>query len=128
MVIIYSPKAIKTIVEMVMFLFGKCSNSIWKKIYKKKIGIVTEDNHSVSFANIEMHFIIELISGKLQRAKLFRQYINDIFFVSFGFSNTKTIETPFTNIFQKILDSDVSRGEQQTNWSRCRIFRCILPN
>ena len=33
-------------------------------------------------------------------SQLFRQYINDIFFISFGFSNTKSIQTALTNIFQ----------------------------
>ena len=47
-----------------------------------------------------MHFIIEQISGNFKRTELFRRYIDDIFFISFGFSNIKSIQTALTNIFQ----------------------------
>ena len=49
-----------------------------------------------------MHFIMEQISGNLKQTELFRQYIDDIFFISFGFNNTiyKYIQTALTNTFQ----------------------------
>ena len=81
-------------------LFGKCYYSIRKKIYKQKTGIVTGDNHSFSLVNIVMHFITKQISGNVKWTELFRRYIDDIFFISFGFSNTKSIQTALTNIFQ----------------------------
>ena len=96
----YSQKAIKSIVEMVMFCLENVITQFGKKFYKQKTGIVTGDNHSVSLANIVMHFIIEQISGNLKRTELFRRYIDDIFFISFGFNNTKSIQTALTNIFQ----------------------------
>ena len=71
-----------------------------KKFYKQKIGRVTGDDYSVSLADIVMHFIIEQISENLKRTELFRQYFDDIFFISFGFSNSKSIQTALTNIFQ----------------------------
>ena len=47
-----------------------------------------------------MNFIIEQISNDLKRTELFRRYIDDIFFISFGFNNTKSIQTALINIFQ----------------------------
>ena len=85
---------------MVMFFWKMLLLNSEKNFYKQKIGIVTGDNHFVSLTNIVMHFIIEQISGNLKRTELFRRYIDDIFFISFGFSNTKSIQTALTNIFQ----------------------------
>ena len=96
----FSQKAIKSIVKMVMFCLENVITQFGKKFYKQKTGIVAGDNHSISLANIVMHFIIEQIRGNLKRTELFRRYIDDIFFISFGFSNTKSIQTGLTNIFQ----------------------------
>ena len=85
---------------MAMFCLENVITQFGKKFHKQKTGVVTGDEHSVSLANIVMHFIIEQISGNLKRTELFTQYIDDIFFISFGFSNTKSIQTALTNLFQ----------------------------
>ena len=95
----YSQKAIKSIVEMVMFCLENIITQFGKKFYKQKTCLVTGDNYSVSLAKIVMHFIVEQISGNLKRTELFGRYIDDIFFISFGFSNTKSIQTALINIF-----------------------------
>ena len=50
---------------------------------------VTGDNHSVSFANITMHFIIQFIASDLKKIALFKRFIEDIIFFSIG--NNQTI-------------------------------------
>ena len=117
----YSQKAIISIVEMVMFCLENVITQFGKKFYKQKTGIVTGDNHSVSLANIVMHFIIEQISGNLKRTELFRRYIDDIFFISFGFNNTKSIQTALTNIFQ-------NNGLTQIVFAIFQIVFAILAN
>ena len=53
-------------------MFVNVITQFGKKFYKQKIGRVTGDNHSVSLADIVMHFIIEQISENLKRTELFR--------------------------------------------------------
>ena len=85
---------------MEMFCLENVITQFGKKFYKQKTGRVRGDNHSVSLANIVMHFIIEQISGSLKQIELFRRHIEDIFYISFEFSNTKFLETALINIFQ----------------------------
>ena len=114
---------------MMMLCLKNVITQFGKNFYKQKTGIVTGGNHSVSLANIVMHFIIEQISGNFKRAELFRRHIDDIFFISFGFSNTKSIQYfSLNNIFQNNGLTLAFREETTSNWSRCRIFRCIPPN
>ena len=95
----YSQKATKTIVKMVMFCVENVITQLGEKFYKQKTGIVTGDYHSVFFANIVMHFVIEQISENLKRTEFFRQYIDGIFVISFATRDTKSVQTALTNIF-----------------------------
>ena len=85
---------------MLMFCFENVIIQFGEKFYKQKIGIITGDNRFLSLVNIVMHIIIEVISENLKQTELFRRYINNIFFISFGPSNTKSMQTALTNIFQ----------------------------
>ena len=47
-------------------------------LYKQRGGTVTGDNHSVSLANITVHYILQLIADISEQTELFRRYIDDI--------------------------------------------------
>ena len=78
-----------------------CLNSIiiqyTNKFYIQKQGIITGDNNSVSLANISMHFIMLKISNILNQAQLFKRFIDDIIWLSYGNALTEKIEQALTN-------------------------------
>ena len=78
-----------------------CLNSIiiqyTNKFYLQKQGIITGENNSVSFANISMHFIMLKISHILNQAQLFKRFIDDIIWLSYGNELTEKIEQALTN-------------------------------
>ena len=47
-------------------------------LYKQRGGIVTADNHSVSLANIIVHYILQPITDILEETELFRRFIDGI--------------------------------------------------
>ena len=65
-----------------------CLNSIiiqyTNKFYIQKQGIITGENNSVSLANISMHFIMLKISNILNQAQLFKRFIDNIIWLSYG--------------------------------------------
>ena len=71
MVRLYSQKATKTIVEMVMLCLENDITQFGEKFYKQKTGVMTGDNHSVSLINIVVHFIIEQICENFKPTELF---------------------------------------------------------
>jgi len=69
--------------------------------YVQKDGIVTGDNHSVSLANIAVHFVILPIARTLKKAELFKRFIDDIIWFSYGENATECIENALTAAFQE---------------------------
>ena len=51
-------------------------------MYIQKNGIITGDNHSVSLANIAVHYILQPIADVLNEAELFRRFIDGIIWIS----------------------------------------------
>ena len=49
--------------------------------YKQQHGIVTEENNSVTIANISLHFIIKQIK-EIKKTVIFRRYIDDIIYIA----------------------------------------------
>ena len=78
-----------------------CLNSIiiqyTNKFYIQKQDIITGDNNLVSLANILMHFIMLKISNILNQAQLFKKFIDDIIWLSYGNALTEKIEQAPTN-------------------------------
>jgi len=52
----------------------------------------TGNNHSVWLANIAAHYIIIKIAGELKTSELFKYFIGDIIWVSFGKQQTECIK------------------------------------
>jgi len=51
-------------------------------LYKQRGGTVTGDNHSVSLANITVHYILQPIADISEQTELFRRYIDDIVWIT----------------------------------------------
>ena len=71
------------------------------QFYRQSQGLVTEHNHSVSLANITMHFIIQSIASDLKKTVLFKRFIDDIIFLSIGNNQTIMIKQCLKTIFSK---------------------------
>ena len=52
-----------------------------EKFYKQTNRIITGDNHSVSLANIAMHFVLLPISETLNMTPIFKRFIDDIVWI-----------------------------------------------
>ena len=72
--------------------FGSC-------LYKQRGGIVTGDNHSVSLANITVHYILQLIADILEQTELFCRFIDDIVWIRDSESTNIGIRLALNTIF-----------------------------
>ena len=64
-------------------------------------GIITGDNHSVSLANITLHYILYPAANIINQAVLFKRFIDDIIWISHGLKITKYIKDTLLNVFDK---------------------------
>ena len=74
----YSAEARKIIVELNKIFLNNMVTQYGDQLYIQKNGIITGDNHSVSLANISVHYILHPIADVLNEAELFRRFIDDI--------------------------------------------------
>ena len=69
-------------------------------LYIQKNGIITGDNHSVSLANIAVHYILQPIGDVLNEAELFRRFIDDIIWISASEISNERIRQALTSAFE----------------------------
>jgi len=69
------------------------------QLYTQKNGIVTGDNHSVSLANIAVHYILQPIAGGLREAALFRRFIDDVIWIATSKLSNENIRQALTSAF-----------------------------
>ena len=78
----YSAQARKIIIELNKICLNNVVTQYGDQLYIQKNGIITIDNHSVSLANIAVHYILQPIADVLNEAELFRRFIDDIIWIS----------------------------------------------
>ena len=69
-------------------------------MYIQKNGIITGDNHSVSLANIAVHYILQPIADVLNEAEPFRRFIDDIIWISASDASNERIPQALTSAFE----------------------------
>jgi len=69
-------------------------------LYIQKNRIITADNHSVSLANIAVHYILQPIADVLNEAELFRRFIDDIIWISASEISNERIRQALTSAFE----------------------------
>ena len=62
-------------------------------------GIVTGDNHSVSIANITLHYVLLPFAKTINHSQIFKRFIDDIVWLSFGQNTTQTIKNAILTAF-----------------------------
>ena len=82
-------------------LRGKRNHLTQQTSANKKRGVVTDDNNSVSPANIMVHYVIQPISSTLNQAEIFKTFMYVIILISYGDHITFNIERTFSTAFKK---------------------------
>ena len=89
------------IVKLVMHTLGNVILKHQDQFYRQSQGLVTGGNHSVSLANITMHFIIQSIASDLKKTVLYKRFIDDIIFLSIGNNQTIMVKQCLKATFSK---------------------------
>ena len=98
----YADAAVKILVNIALFCLDKVIIQSTRIVsLLKKNGIVTGDNHSVSLANIALHYLILPISSTINQSVLFKRFIDDIIWLSYGLDTTTKIKQALICEFQK---------------------------
>jgi len=72
----------KIIIELNKICLNNVVTQYGDQLHLQNNGIITGDNHSVSLANIAVHYILQPIADVLNEAELFRRFIDDIIWIS----------------------------------------------
>jgi len=70
--------------------------------------------HSVSLTNIVVHYTIRKIAGELKKTELFKRFIDDFIWVSFGKQQTECIKYHLQEVFED-FDLDLDFRQVKTN-------------
>ena len=73
-----------------------------QNFYKQSNGIIIGDNHSVSLANIAMHFATTPAFPILKKAVIYKRFIDDIIFIAIGENSTQNIIKAIENSLGKV--------------------------
>jgi len=90
--------------ESVIIQYGSC-------LYKQKHGTVTGDNHSVSLANITVHYILQPIADILEQTELFRRFIDDLVWITDSELTNIGIRSALNTVFK---NNGLERGSANT--------------
>ena len=97
----FHPTAITNLIELTMLCLNNVVIQHKNKIFKQTESIITGDNHSVSLANITLHYIIWPIAQFLQQTIIFKRFVDDIIWISLGEKRTNSIKEKLTSTFQE---------------------------
>nr|CAB3263300.1 uncharacterized protein LOC108950347 [Phallusia mammillata] len=94
-----SENACQSLMQLVMYCLENVITQYQQAFFQQSEGIVTGDNHSVSVANITAHYIIKQEVGAVGETELFRRYIDDIVWLSYGKTRTLAVERAIRDRF-----------------------------
>ena len=75
---LFTQAVVDILVNLAMFCLHNAIIQHKQNFYTQKIGVITGDNHSVSLANITLHYVILPISDILNKSISFKRFIDDI--------------------------------------------------
>ena len=97
----YTDAAVENLVNIALFCFGNVIIQYKDSFFTHKNGIVTRNNHSVSLANIALHYLILPISSTINQSMLFKRFIDDIIWLSYGLDTTTKLKQALICEFQE---------------------------
>ena len=95
----FTQAVIDILVNLAMFCLHNVIIQHKQNFYIQKTAIITGDNHSVSLANITLHYVILPISDVLNKSILFKRFIDDIIWLSYGVETTLQIKNCLLKTF-----------------------------
>ena len=95
----YSSSSINTLINLTMYCLDNLVVQYRNNFYNQNEGIVTGDNHSVSLANIALHYLLLPIENILNKTILFQRYIDDIIWFSQTDELTNEIQRELSQAF-----------------------------
>jgi len=101
----------KLIVELGTICLSNIFTQYGNQFHTKKNGIKTGGNHSVSLANINVRYILQLTADLLSEAELFRRFVNDITWITASETSNGGIRPALTSVF---AHSDLELTFRQT--------------
>ena len=78
----YNNEGKQTLTDLVLFCLENTIIRYNNTIYKQTRGIPTGENHSVSLANIAMHYIVMKLDETNTHTFIFRRFIDDIIYIT----------------------------------------------
>ena len=91
----------ETVTELILFCLDNIIVQFKDQIYKQTTGIATGDNHSVSLANIGIHYIIRKITEINDYTILFMRFIDDIIYIKKDDEDNDKIKLRLNQEFEK---------------------------
>ena len=73
-----SDEGIDILIELLSFCMESVIVQRGESFYSPSSGIVTRDNHSVSIANLTLHYALLPAADVINTAVIFRRFIDDI--------------------------------------------------
>ena len=95
----FNPAVTSILVNLIMFCMRNVITQYKKEFFTQENGIITENNHSVSIANISVHYVVKSQAIKINEAELFVRFIDDILRILKGKENTQEVEFALTTSF-----------------------------
>ena len=89
-------------VELIMLILESVIIQHGQHFYKQSNGIITGDNHSVSLANIAMHFATTPAFPILKKVVIYKRFIDDITFIAIGENSRQNIIKAIENSLGKV--------------------------
>ena len=92
---------IDTLVQLTMFCLKNVIVRNGDTFYNQIDGIVTGDNHSVSIANITLHYITLPIADLINKTVVYKRYIDDIMWISESEEYTQELQNALWKTFHE---------------------------
>jgi len=96
----YNRIVLQIIADLNNICLENVSTQYGSRLYKQRGGIVTADNHSVSLANITVHYILQPIADILEQTELFCRFIDDIVWITDSESTNIGIRSALNTVFK----------------------------
>ena len=92
-------------ISIIIDLLSHCLDNVivqhLDSFYGQINGIITGDNHSVSVANITLHYILLPAADTINRAVIFKRFIDDIVWLSYDLDTTNEIQNLVSFTFEE---------------------------
>ena len=95
----FNPSVVRILLALTMYCMENVITQYQTEFFMQEHGIVTGDNHSVSIANMAVHYIVKTAHSTVNKSKLFVRFIDDILWISEGLEDTAAIEQALLKCF-----------------------------